>query len=157
MKKSFGILMYRIRSGQPEFLLVHPGGPFFKNKDIGVWSVPKGEGDTEEEPLRTAIREFEEETGFRPEGNFVEMEPILQKGGKQVHCWGVEGNFDVQALASNTFPLEWPPESGKMIDVPEVDRAGWFALEEAKMKINERQVSLLEQLARYISANSPGL
>jgi predicted NUDIX family NTP pyrophosphohydrolase len=146
MKKSYGILMYRIRSGQPEFLLVHPGGPFFKNKDTGAWSIPKGEGDTDEEPLFSAIREFEEETGFRPEGNFSELEPVLQKGGKQVHCWAVAGDFDVQTLASNTFPLEWPPRSGKMIDVPEVDRAGWFGIEEAKMKINERQVTLLEQV-----------
>jgi predicted NUDIX family NTP pyrophosphohydrolase len=146
MKKSFGMLMYRVRSGQPEFLLVHPGGPFFKNKDIGAWSVPKGEGDLEEEPLVAAIREFEEETGFRPDGNFAELEPVLQKGGKQVYCWAVEGDFDVQTLVSNTFPLEWPPRSGKMIDVPEVDRAGWFGIEEAKMKINERQVPLLEQV-----------
>jgi len=138
--------MYKIRSGQPEFLLVHPGGPFFKNKDIGAWSIPKGEADTEEDPLLTAIREFEEETGFRPEGNFAELEPVLQKGGKQVHCWAVTGDFDVQTLISNTFPLEWPPRSGKMIDVPEVDRAGWFGIEEARMKINERQVSLLEQV-----------
>jgi predicted NUDIX family NTP pyrophosphohydrolase len=146
MKKSFGILMYRIKSGRPEFLLVHPGGPFFKNKDIGTWSIPKGEGDTDEEPLLTAIREFEEETGFRPEGNFVALKPVIQKGGKQVHCWAVEGDFDVDTLISNTFPLEWPPRSGKMTDVPEVDRAGWFTLDEAKMKINERQVSLLDQV-----------
>ena len=138
--------MYRIRFGQPEFLLVHPGGPFFKHKDTGAWSIPKGEGDTDEEPLLTAIREFEEETGFRPDGIFTELGSVLQKGGKQVHCWAVENDFDVQTLVSNTFPLEWPPKSGKMIDVPEVDRAGWFGIEEAKMKINERQVPLLEQV-----------
>lgn len=138
--------MYRIREGRPEFLLVHPGGPFFRNKDTGAWSVPKGEGNTGEEPLLTAIREFEEETGFRPEGKFKELEPVLQKGGKQVHCWAVESDFDVQTLVSNTFPLEWPPRSGKTIDVPEVDKAGWFAMDEARMKINERQVPLLEQV-----------
>lgn len=138
--------MYRIMTGQPEFLLVHPGGPFFRNKDTGVWSIPKGEGNTGEDPLLTAVREFEEETGFRPDGKFTELEPVLQKGGKQVHCWAVEGDFDVQTLVSNTFPLEWPPRSGKTIDVPEVDKAGWFAMDEAKMKINERQVPLLEQV-----------
>lgn len=149
MKKSFGILMYKAMSGRPEFLLVHPGGPFFKNKDVGVWSIPKGETDHEEEPLITAIREFEEETGFRPEGDFIKLEPILQKGGKQVFCWAVEGDFDVQTLRSNTFELEWPPKSGKMIDVAEIDRAEWFAIEEAKMKINERQVPFLEQVLAF--------
>lgn len=140
--------MYRVRSGQPEFLLVHPGGPFFKNKDVGVWSIPKGETDHEEEPLVTAIREFEEETGFRPNGNFIELEPILQKGGKQVFCWAIEGDFEVQTLHSNTFKLEWPPKSGKIIDVPEIDRADWFTTEGAKMKINERQVPFLEQVLK---------
>jgi predicted NUDIX family NTP pyrophosphohydrolase len=147
MKKSFGILMYRIQSEQPEFLLVHPGGPFFKNKDAGVWSVPKGEGNTDEDPLNTAIREFEEETGLRPAGDFIELTPIVQKGGKQVHCWAVEGEFDVTNLKSNTFPMEWPPRSGKTMEIPEIDRAEWLPLEAARIKINERQVSLIEQLA----------
>lgn len=151
MKKSFGILLYRIENGQPEFLLVHPGGPFFKNKDTGVWSVPKGEADLDtEEPLQTAIREFEEETGFRPDGDFKALQPVLQKGGKQVYCWLVRGDFDVHALKSNTFSMEWPPRSGRMMAVPEVDRVEWFSLESAKMKINERQAALLEEAAAVI-------
>ncbi|WP_276091315.1 NUDIX domain-containing protein [Pedobacter sp. JY14-1] len=152
MKKSFGILMYRKRTAEPEFLLVHPGGPFFKNKDMGVWSVPKGEADQEgEAPLMTAIREFEEETGLRPDGDFIALTPVLQKGGKQVFCWAVEGDFDPAALKSNTFSMEWPPRSGRYMEIPEVDRAGWFSLEEARRKINERQVQLLEQLTDLLA------
>jgi len=152
MKKSFGILMYRKKALEPEFLLVHPGGPYFKNKDMGIWSVPKGEADQEgEEPLMTAIREFEEETGLRPEGDFIALTPVLQKGGKQVFCWAVEGDFDPEALKSNTFPMEWPPRSGRYLEIPEVDRAGWFGLEEARLKINERQVPLLAELADLLA------
>ena len=150
MKKSFGVLMYRLRDGKPEFLLVHPGGPFFKNKDVGVWTIPKGEGMADEEPLDSAIREFEEETGFRPEGSFIPLEPIVQKGGKQVFCWAVAGEFDVKTLQSNVFPLVWPPRSGKTIMVPEVDKASWFSLEEARSKINERQAALLDQVLNII-------
>lgn len=147
MRKSYGILMYRRISGQPEFLLVHPGGPIYKNKDHGVWSVPKGEGDPGEDPLDTAIREFEEETGFRPAGDFTELQPVIQKGGKQVFCWAVEGDLDVTKLISNTFPLEWPPHSGKMVDTPEIDRGEWLTLDAAKIKIKDRQIPLLEELS----------
>ncbi len=144
--------MYRKRTAGPEFLLVHPGGPFFKNKDMGVWSVPKGEADQEGElPLMTAIREFEEETGLRPDGGFIALTPVLQKGGKQVFCWAVEGDFNPETLKSNTFSMEWPPRSGRYMEIPEVDRAGWFSLEEARRKINERQVQLLEQLADLLA------
>jgi predicted NUDIX family NTP pyrophosphohydrolase len=146
MKKSFGILMYRVSGPEPEFLLVHPGGPFFRNKDAGVWSVPKGEGDGDEDPLATALREFEEETGYLPEGDFIALDPVLQKGGKQVFCWAVEGDFDGNNLKSNTFPMEWPPKSGKIVEIPEVDRAEWFGIEEARLRINERQSGLLDQV-----------
>ncbi|RZK10385.1 MAG: NUDIX domain-containing protein [Flavobacterium sp.] len=119
MKQSFGILMYRIILAELQFLLVHPGGPFFKNKDAGVWSIPKGEGDGKESPLDTAKREFKEEIGFTPTGKFIELTPILQRGGKT-------------------------------IDIPEVDKGGWFNMEEARLKINERQVPLLEELQEII-------
>ncbi|HKG08482.1 MAG TPA: NUDIX domain-containing protein, partial [Pedobacter sp.] len=112
-----------------------------------VWSVPKGEGNENEEPLAAAIREFEEETGFRPAGEFKALAPVLQKGGKYVFCWAIKGEFDVSTLKSNTFLMEWPPKSGRMADIAEVDRAEWFGLDEAKMKINERQVPLLEEVA----------
>jgi len=146
--------MYRIKEGEPEFLLVHPGGPFFKNKDLGAWSVPKGEGDGDEDPLATAIREFEEETGLRPEGDFMALQPIIQKGGKKVFCWALAGDFDVEKHTSNTFALEWPPKSGKMLDIPEIDRAEWFGLEAAKLRIKESQVPLLEELNDWLQNNS---
>ena len=142
--------MYRIVNEELQFLLVHPGGPFFKNKDLGAWSIPKGEGEEDEEPLAAAIREFEEETGYRPNGEFIPLNPITQKGGKQVHCWALQGDFDVATLKSNVFPLIWPPKSGKTIMVPEVDRAEWFDKVEAGKKINEKQADLLEQIRKLI-------
>lgn len=145
--------MYKMVSGRPEFLLAHPGGPFFKNKDLGAWSIPKGEGNENEEPLVAAIREFEEETGVRPEGSFIYLEPVTQKGGKQVHCWAVEGNFDVEMLKSNVFPMVWPPKSGKTVMVPEVDRAEWFDYDSARTKINERQAGFLDQIRKIIDSN----
>lgn len=146
--------MYRFAYKNLEFLLVHPGGPFFKNKDIGIWSIPKGEGNENEEPLQTAIREFEEETGLRPDGEFVQLDPVLQKGGKQVFCWAVAGDFQVENLSSNTFEMEWPPRSGKMMSIAEVDRAEWFDLDEARKRINERQVPLLEQLRHKLNSHT---
>ena len=154
MKQSFGILMYRITAAELEFLLVHPGGPFYKNKDTGIWSVPKGEGNGDESPLDTAKREFAEETGFTPTGNFIKLTPILQKGGKQVFCWAVEGDFDETTIISNTFPMEWPPKSGKTINIPEVDKGAWFNLEQASVRINERQVPLLEELRDILGIRS---
>ncbi|MES2827224.1 MAG: NUDIX domain-containing protein [Bacteroidota bacterium] len=150
MKQSFGILLYKFAAGQLEFLLVHPGGPFWKNKHSGTWSVPKGEGNPDEDPLSTAIREFEEETGLKPHGDFIELKPILQKGGKQVFCWAVEGNFDPSKLISNRFDFEWPPRSGKIINIPEVDEARWFNLEQAKVYVNEKQVALLDEAAQIL-------
>jgi predicted NUDIX family NTP pyrophosphohydrolase len=145
MKKSFGILLFR-RKEELEFLLVHPGGPFWKNKHNGTWSIPKGEATDLEEPLTTAKREFEEEVGPLPDGEFIELEPIVQKGNKQVFCWAIEGDFDPALLKSNVFDLEWPPRSGKFISIPEVDEARWFKYAEAASHINERQKKLLEEL-----------
>jgi predicted NUDIX family NTP pyrophosphohydrolase len=145
-KHSAGLLLYRIRGGTLEVFLAHPGGPFWSKKDLGVWSIPKGEIDEGEEPLGAARREFEEETGFRPEGIFRELTPVRQRSGKIVHAWAVEGDCDATAIRSNTFTLEWPPRSGRHLEVPEVDRAGWFDSDAAREKILEGQRGLLAQV-----------
>jgi len=150
-KISAGLLLYRIRNGALEFLLVHPGGPFWKNKDNGAWTIPKGEIADNEEPLAAAIREFEEELGFKPSGQFIELTPIKQKAGKLVHAWAVEGDCDPSQIKSNTFSIEWPPRSGKQEEFPEVDRAEFFKLEAAKTKINPGQIPLLEELQRLLA------
>jgi len=150
-KVSAGLLLYRIRDGALEFLLVHPGGPFWKNKDDGAWTIPKGEIADNEEPLAAAIREFEEELGFKPSGQFIELTPIKQKAGKLVHAWAVEGDCDPSQIKSNTFSMEWPPRSGKQEEFPEVDRAEFFKLEAAKTKINPGQIPLLEELQRLLA------
>lgn len=145
MKKSAGILLYRISAKEPEFFLVHPGGPFWKNKDAGAWSIPKGEFTDGEEPLAAAKREFEEETGISCNGNFIPLDPLKQKSGKLVFAWALEKDIDLALVRSNTFKLEWPPKSGKMIDVPEIDKGGWFDLDNAKEKINASQSGFLDQ------------
>jgi len=145
MKQSAGILLYRESDGILEFFLVHPGGPFFRNKDAGWWTVPKGEILSGEEPLSTAIREFEEETGYKPSGDFIMLSPIVQKGGKQVFCWAVKGDLDPMLSTCNTFELEWPPKSGKMKTFAEVDKGGWFNYDDAKTLINDKQVSFLDE------------
>lgn len=150
MKKSAGILLYRIVHKAPEFFLVHPGGPFWKNKDAGAWTIPKGEIDTAEDPLKAAIREFREETGIDIKGTFTALEPIRQKSGKLVWAWAVEGDPDISTLHSNTFSMEWPPRSGKFIDVPEVDKGEWFGMKEALVKILPAQIPLLEQLLEIL-------
>jgi predicted NUDIX family NTP pyrophosphohydrolase len=133
-------------------LLVHPGGPFWARRDEGAWSIPKGEYGPDEEPLAAARREFEEELGTPPpEGPTDDLGEIRQKGGKVVRAFALAGDLDVEAITSNTFKLEWPPRSGRMIDVPEVDRAEWFTIDEAKRKINPAQVELLERLAASTS------
>ena len=145
-KTSAGILLYKWENGVLQVFLVHPGGPFFAKKDQGAWSVPKGEIDEGEDALAAAKREFEEETGCRPEGSFIPLSPVTQKSGKVVRAWAVEGDCDAETIRSNTFTLEWPPKSGRMKEFPEVDRAGWFTLDQAKEKINSAQVALLEEL-----------
>lgn len=149
IKRSAGLLVYRTTNVYPEVFLIHPGGPFFAKKDLGVWSIPKGEFDSEE-PLTAARREFEEETGFKIAGDFIELKPIKQKGGKLVYAWAVEADFDASEIVSNTFPLEWPPKSGVMKEFPEADRAEWFDIETAKQKINPAQTDLIDELMTKI-------
>ena len=146
MRTSAGILMYRKNNNFIEFFLVHPGGPFWKGKEKGAWSIPKGEFKKGEDPLTVAKREFEEETGQTVDGDFIELSPIKQKGGKMVYAWAVEGDVDAENIVSNTFKQEWPYKSGKWITIPEVDKAGWFSVEEAKGKINTAQAALIEDL-----------
>ncbi len=148
---SAGILMYRRRNGAIQVLLVHPGGPLWAKKDLGAWSIPKGEVDSRENMLSAARREFEEETGFRVSGRFVSLSPVKLKSGKIVHAWAVEGDCDPSEIRSNSFSLEWPPRSGKRQEFSEIDRAAWFGIAEAKEKINEGQVPLLEELGRINS------
>lgn len=149
-KVSAGLLMYRIRDGALQFLLAHPGGPFWKDRDAGAWTIPKGEIQQGEEPLAAAQREFEEEVGFKPRGRFIELAPITQKSGKIVHAWAFEGDCDPARVRSNTFKMEWPPHSGKFEDCPEVDRAGFFGMEEAKGKINPAQIPLLVEATQRL-------
>lgn len=145
-KQSAGLLLYRFCHGTLEVLLAHPGGPFFRNKDAGAWTIPKGEPAPDEALLSAAIREFEEEIGFAPEGPFVELPPVRQKGGKRVHCWACPGDCDVSQIQSNCFSLEWPPGSGHQQLFPEVDQARFFDLPTARLKINLAQVALLDAL-----------
>lgn len=147
-KESAGLLIYRKHQGVLEFLLVHPGGPLWKNKDLGAWTIPKGEIGPGEDPFAAAQRECEEELGFRAQGNFVQLNPIKQKAGKIVRAWAVEADWDPTNLKSNTFTLEWPPRSGKRHEFPEVDQACFFSLEEARSRINPAQQALLEEVAR---------
>ena len=145
-KQSAGILLYKTTATGLMVFLVHPGGPFYKNKDEGVWSIPKGEFLDDEEALIAAKREFLEETGQSIEGKFTKLKPVKLKSGKLVHAWAVEGDIDVLTIISNLFTMEWPPRSGKMQEFPEVDKAGWFNVEMAKVKINAGQVGLIEEL-----------
>jgi predicted NUDIX family NTP pyrophosphohydrolase len=151
-KVSAGLLMYRFQNEQLEVLLVHPGGPFWKNKDAGAWTIPKGELQEGEEPLLAARREFEEELGIAPAGEFVELTAVRQKGGKVVRAWAFEGDCEPTAAASNTFTIEWPPRSGRMATFPEIDQAEFFNLGQAKVKINAAQASLLEELRAKVAS-----
>jgi predicted NUDIX family NTP pyrophosphohydrolase len=146
MKTSAGIVLYRRKDNFIEVFLVHPGGPFWKGKDKGAWSIPKGEFTREEDPLTAAKREFQEETGQSVQGDFQELKPIQQKGGKMVYAWAVEGDVDADNIVSNTFKQEWPYKSGKWIIIPEVDKAGWFSVEEAREKMNAAQLAFVEEL-----------
>jgi len=145
-KQSAGLLVYRERLGQLEFLLVHPGGPFFKKKDAGAWTIPKGELLPNEEPFQAARRECQEELGFEPTGSFIPLSPVKQKAGKIIHPWAVLADWDTSRLRSNSFSLEWPPRSGKVQEFPEVDQAAYFDLATAEIKINPAQIALLHEL-----------
>ena len=150
-KQSSGILLYRRKNDRLEFLLVHPGGPFWKKKDAGAWSIPKGEFE-DEDALQAAKREFEEEIGMPIEGQMVALEPQKQKGGKLVHAWALEGDLDPQNIKSNTFEMEWPPKSGKKQQFPEIDRAEWFPAPTALQKINQAQAAFIRELIVKLDA-----
>jgi predicted NUDIX family NTP pyrophosphohydrolase len=146
MRKSAGILLYKKTTGGIEFFLVHPGGPYWEGKEEGAWSLPKGEFAEGEEPFATALREFKEETGQEISGDFIELAPVRQKGGKIVYAWAVEGDADVNKVVSNTFRQEYPYKSGKWITVPEVDKAGWFTPAQARVLMNSSQAAFLDDL-----------
>lgn len=155
-KHSAGILLFRRNRGEPEFLLVHPGGPFWAKKDEGAWSIPKGQIETDEEPRACAVRELEEELGAAPEldpDQLIELGSIRQRAGKVVEAWAAEAEFDPAALASNTFTMEWPPRSGNQREFPEVDRAEWFDLAAAREKILPAQAELLDRLLKRLESS----
>ena len=151
-KHSAGILLYRHAKRGLEVFLVHPGGPFWARKDLGAWSIPKGEYAEDEDPLAAARREFHEETGFAIDGNFVDLGTIRQAGSKLVSAWAVEGDCDPARLTSNRFQMEWPPRSGSMKEFPEVDRGAWFNLPEARDRILTSQKPVLDRLAEKAGA-----
>jgi predicted NUDIX family NTP pyrophosphohydrolase len=145
--RSAGILLYRLAGGEPEVLIVHPGGPFWARKDAGAWSIPKGEYGDGEDPQACALREFEEETGTAlSPSELADLGSVKLKSGKQVAAWAVEGDLDAESIVSNTFEMEWPPRSGRRREFPEVDRAGWFGLDEARGKLNPAQAPFLDRL-----------
>jgi len=149
-KNSAGLLMYRFRDGALEVFLVHPGGPFWARKDFGVWSIPKGEFNLDEDPLEAARREFQEETGFVADGSFTPLTPVKQGSGKIVTAWAFEGDCDETRIKSNTFSIEWPPSSGRQQAFPEVDKAAWLGIEAAKEKILKGQALLIDELRRIL-------
>ncbi len=152
-KQSAGLLLYRIRARKLEVLLVHPGGPLWAKKDDGAWSIPKGEINGGDDALATAKREFEEELGSAPpEGDAIALAPVRQSGGKLVHAFAIEGDFDTSSIRSNTFTLEWPPRSGRSQQFPEVDRAEWFPVEIAQQKVLKGQAPLLRELVEKLRA-----
>jgi predicted NUDIX family NTP pyrophosphohydrolase len=148
-KNSAGILLYRRRE-ELEVFLVHPGGPFWTKKDLGAWSLPKGELEEVEDPLASAIREFTEETSFPIAGEFHPLKSLRQPSGKTIHAWAIEGDCDPAQLRSNLFSMEWPPKSGTLCDFPEVDRAAWFVIAEAREKIIRGQAPFLDQLIEVL-------
>jgi predicted NUDIX family NTP pyrophosphohydrolase len=148
---SAGILLFRPRSGRLEVLLGHPGGPFFANRDAGHWTIPKGEVDGDEDLVAVARREFEEETGNRPpDGAPIELGSIVQKGGKVVHAWALEGDLDPATAESNTFQMVWPPGSGRLRTFPEIDRVEWFDVDEAKRRVKPTQIPLIDRLVEHL-------
>ena len=144
--------MYRIHDGKLQVLLAHPGGPFFINKDDGVWSIPKGELESGEDLFEAALREFREETGIIPKGPFFALKPVMQSNKKIVHAWAFQGDCDPGTCVSNLFTIEWPPRSGKQMAFPEMDRVGFFDVETAKRKINPGQISLIGEIAAIVAS-----
>jgi predicted NUDIX family NTP pyrophosphohydrolase len=148
---SAGLLMFRFREGMLQVFLAHPGGPFFTRKDEGAWTIPKGEAEPGEDLLETAKREFEEETGIMPTGPFIPLSPVKQKGGKIVHAWAFENDWKEKDVVSNTFSMEWPPKSGRQAEFPEIDRAEFFDVREAKRKVKAAQDALIDELERVVA------
>ncbi len=153
MKQSAGLLLYKFIDSTIYFLLVHPGGPFWKNKDLESWSIPKGEFTADEDPLEAAKREFREETGFEVDGDFITLESVKLKSGKTVFAWAVEFDIDVTLVKSNEFEVEWPPKSGSIKSFPEIDKAEWFQAAEALKKINPAQADFIIQIISKISTS----
>ncbi len=154
---SAGLLMYRFTRGELKVFLVHPGGPFYKNKDAGYWSIPKGEIGTGENALDTAIREFTEETGIMPHGEFIPLDSVRQKSGKIVHAWAFSGNWDEKnPIVSNTFEMEWPPRSGIKKQFPEIDQASFFSIPQAMEKINAAQQEFIRRLEIFCKKERRG-
>jgi len=151
-KQSAGIIVFKIEANELMIFLVHPGGPLWQKKDTGAWSIPKGEFDDDENALEAAKREFKEETGYTISGDFIELTTIKQKSGKMVYAWAVESNIDAENIQSNSFTMEWPPKSNKIITLPEVDKAAWFTVDAAKTRINPAQVPLIDELAVKLKA-----
>jgi predicted NUDIX family NTP pyrophosphohydrolase len=152
--RSAGILLYRHAADGPEVLLVHPGGPFWARRDAGAWSIPKGQYDTGDDPRAQALREFEEETGTAlSTEELIELGSVKQRGGKVVSAWAAEGNRDTETVRSNTFTLEWPRGSGRMTEFPEIDRAGWFAVDQAREKLVPAQTEFLDRLLELLGAS----
>jgi len=150
-KKSAGLLLYRIKNNLVEILLVHPGGPFWQKKDIGSWSIPKGEVEEGEELLKAAFRETQEEMGLKLEENQpLPLNPVKQKSGKIIYAFALQADVKIDNIKSNLFEMEWPPRSGKKQSFPEVDKAQWFSIEEAKMKIVRGQIAIIEQLEQIV-------
>jgi predicted NUDIX family NTP pyrophosphohydrolase len=155
-KRSAGLLMYRMRGGL-ELLLAHPGGPFWRGKDLGAWTIPKGEYDEDEDPLTAARREFREEMGWEPAGEFAPLTPLKQPSGKVISAWAIEGDWNPGLLVSNTFSLEWPRGSGVSRDFPEIDRAAWFDAAEARRRIIAGQAGFIDELERQLGAGRTAL
>jgi predicted NUDIX family NTP pyrophosphohydrolase len=149
--QSAGILLYRKTDDNFQIFLVHPGGPFYKNKDFGVWSIPKGEFLDDEDALTAAKREFEEETGQVIDGDFFSLTPVKLKSGKKIYAWAIAGDINPDTILSNLFEMEWPPKSIKKQSFREIDRAGWFEIEEAKLKINTAQSAFIEELKKNVT------
>ena len=150
MKKSAGVLLYKYHDGEVLVFLAHPGGPFWKNKDVGAWTIPKGEFN-DELPLQAAIREFEEEIGTKLHGDFLALEPVKMKSGKTIYAFALQQDVNADVISSNTFKIEWPPRSGKMTEFPEIDKAAWFGVGEAMEKINSSQAGLIQQLVALLN------
>jgi len=151
-RQSAGLLVYRLKLGQLQVFLVHPGGPFWAKKDLGAWSIPKGELDENEQALSAARREFAEEVGFGIDGTFIALVPRAQPSRKIIHAWAVEGDVDETSVKSNEFKIEWPSKSGKFQHFAEVDRGAWFSIVEARRRIHRGQIPFLDELAKILAS-----